>query len=64
MTTKITVDAHAGWPVQVVKIYNDGTFKTVERFGHAYEDELRDVYRTGDIQKIYTFAEVRENSNK
>jgi nicotinamide phosphoribosyltransferase len=45
-------------------VHNDGTFKTVPHFGHAYEDELRDVFNTGDVQRTYTFTEVRENSNK
>ena len=24
MTTKVTVDAHAGWPVKVVRVYQKG----------------------------------------
>lgn len=27
MTTRINVDAHAGWPVKVTKIFNGGTDK-------------------------------------
>lgn len=29
MTTKVTVDAHAGWPVKVTMIYLDGEGKPV-----------------------------------
>jgi hypothetical protein len=29
MTTKITVDAHAGWPVSVIR-YDMGTFRSEE----------------------------------
>jgi hypothetical protein len=40
MTTKITVDAHAGWPVQVTRINADGT--TSEDI--VQPGETRDVY--------------------
>ncbi len=41
MTTKITVDAHAGWPVKVVKIAKEGSSGSVEI---VPANEKRDFY--------------------
>lgn len=45
MTTKVTVDAHAGWPVKVTKTENDNAGNTT----HVTEEvvppnEVRDFY--------------------
>ena len=45
-------------------INENGVYKTVSREGHAYQDIMTQVFRNGDLQKTYSFAEVRENSNR
>ena len=45
-------------------IKDGGVYKTVSRDGHAYNDLMYQVFHEGDLQKLYSFSEVRENSNK
>lgn len=44
-------------------VKHDGHFYTVSRDGHAYEDQLRLVFRNGNIENKFTLQQVRENSN-
>lgn len=46
MTTKVTVDAHAGWPVQVEAVdqYPDETAPTTRLLGVVAPGEVRDFH--------------------
>lgn len=46
MTTKVTVDAHAGWPVKVTAVYLDGEGRTQGNASEAIvpPGEARDFY--------------------
>lgn len=50
MTTKVTVDAHAGWPVRVTRITYDSTGET----GRADE-----VVRPNTTQDFYVHSNMR-----
>lgn len=45
MTTKVTIDAHAGWPVRVMKIARSGTLLLEETVPAG---EKRDYHITQD----------------
>lgn len=50
MTTKVTIDAHAGWPVKVVRINPD----TQERLDEdAYPDE---IVQPGEVREFYVHS--------
>ena len=55
MTTKVTVDAHAGWPVEVKSMRTDGT----ETVDVVNPNEVRDFYvHTG--QEIHVRELVKD----
>ena len=57
MTTKVTVDAHAGWPVEVIQQdrYNDQTTLKIEI---VPAKEARDFYIT-DTRSIIGVREMK-----
>lgn len=56
MTTKVTVDAHAGWPVKVEAIdqYPDQTEPTHSELGIVKPGEVRDFYIHSARQIVVT----------
>ena len=54
MTTKVTVDAHAGWPVKVEAIDTFNGETTKEELGTVPPHEKRDFYATSTRQIVVT----------
>ena len=48
---------------ELALIRNSSTWETVPRDGWAYADELRTIWRCGDLQCESTFAEIRERAH-
>lgn len=44
MTTKVTVDAHAGWPILVVQVVGEATYPKSIRQDVVPAGETRDFY--------------------
>lgn len=44
MTTRVTVDAHAGWPVQVVGIYGESHMSKEIRTDVVQPNTIKDFY--------------------
>lgn len=44
MTTKVTVDAHAGWPVEVVTLIGESTYRRESRVVRVEAGTTQDFY--------------------
>jgi hypothetical protein len=61
MTTSITIDAHAGWPVKVVEVFSGAQGQEISRTEHVVAPYNRQIFN------LYTgrhIAEVSELSDQ
>lgn len=61
MTTRVTIDAHAGWPILVVQLVGEPMSKKTVREDIVPANEKRDFYIHSGLRIVHVEELPREN---